>query len=294
MDKLNKKSIRTDLALESLDFASSNTIDAITKKVEHINGVLTTTVRLDKDFSQSEIGKPKGIYITCEIQNLKSGVHNPDSVIELIAGKIKSLLDEAGDVLVVGLGNQSITPDTVGTQTVKGIFATRHIEKSLASSLGLPPLRKVSAVAPGVLGQTGIETAEIIKSICNHIKPQCVIVIDALASRSIDRLGTTIQISNTGISPGSGVSNHRHRLDKDSLGAQVISVGVPTVVDVATVAFDLARSDNFTLPDSAHGMMVTPREIDTLIAHSSKILADAINFALQPTLSLEELRALTA
>ncbi len=294
MDNLNKNSIRTDLALESLDFVKSDSVDGISKSVEDLNGVLTTTVILDKDFTQSEIGKPKGTYITCEIQNLKNGVHNPDSVIDVIAKQIKRLLGSEGDVLVVGLGNQSITPDTVGTQTVKGIFATRHIEHSLASSLGLPPLRKVSAVAPGVLGQTGIESAEIIKSICNHIKPQCVIVIDALASRSVDRLGTTIQISDTGISPGSGVSNHRHRLDRESLGAQVISVGVPTVVDVATVAFDLVKSDKFNLPDSAHSMMVTPREIDTLIAHSSKILSDAINVALQPSLSLEDLRALTA
>ncbi|MEG1996698.1 MAG: GPR endopeptidase, partial [Oscillospiraceae bacterium] len=166
---------------------------------------------------------------------------------------------------------------------------TRHVLNGVSSSNGLNSLQSVSAIAPGVLGQTGIETSQIIRSICNEIKPSCVIVIDALASKSISRLGRTIQISNTGISPGSGVQNSRSELSKKTLGVPVICVGVPTVVDMATIAKDILGVGE---TENGENMMVTPREIDLVIEHAAKTVAFSVNLALQPSLTLQDLVAL--
>ncbi len=169
------------------------------------------------------------------------------------------------------------------------IFTTRHIGREMAERLNLPDLLRVSALAPGVSGQTGMETAEIVTALCEQTKPDFVIAIDALAAGSVARLGTTIQLSNTGISPGSGVLNKRKELSRATLGVPVLSIGVPTVVDLNTICQGAQEKGQ-----AEKSMMVTPREIDTLIEHAAKTIAYALNRTFQPGLSLEEIAALTA
>jgi spore protease len=182
-----------------------------------------------------------------------------------------------GPVLVAGLGNNDITPDAIGPRTVRQVLATRHIGGELARENGFDALRPTAAIAPGVLGQTGMEIAEIIRALAATLKPAAVIAVDALAAGDVSRLGTTIQISSAGISPGSGVMNAREELSEKSLGLPVISVGVPTVIDAAA------------LTGSSTPMMITPRDIDLLVGRAGKALSLIINKALQPELSFEEI-----
>ena len=200
----------------------------------------------------------------------------------------------------MGLGNDNITPDALGPRTIDKIRATRHISAELAKSVGLEGLRMVSALAPGVLGQTGIETGEIIMGVSKSVKPSAVITVDALASRRLSRLGCTVQIADTGVTPGSGVGNARAQINEQTLGVPVIAVGVPTVVDAATLANDLLGDneedkDLFSkLDGQGADMIVTPREIDLMIDRAAKLLALAINSALQPTLTVEDIMAMTS
>ena len=194
-------------------------------------------------------------------------------------------------MLVVGLGNSSITPDALGPQVAQHILVTRHLTEELAHSLGMGSLRKTAALIPGVLGQTGVESGELTAALVNFIQPSAVIVVDALAAQDYGRLGRTIQISDSGIAPGSGVQNSRKELSRRTLGIPVLSIGVPTVIDAATLAAQLTGGSY----EQAHqAAMVTPREIDRLIGHSAKFIALAINKALYPELSLEEIGFLCA
>ena len=190
-------------------------------------------------------------------------------------------------MLVVGLGNQSVTPDALGPRAAGLVLATRHIRGEFARTTGLDKLRPAAVFVPGVLGQTGVESSEMVKGICDIVKPSAVIVIDALAARSVERLGCTVQICDTGIAPGSGVGNNRMALNRETLGTLVIGLGVPTVVDARTVAVELTgREDagNAVSPRGAE-MMVTPREIDLIIRRASQLVAMTINAALQPDYS---------
>ena len=197
--------------------------------------------------------------------------------------------------LVVGLGNAQITPDALGPLTVRQILATRHIPAQLAEQTGLSGLRPVAAIAPGVLGQTGIETGEIILSIVRDLSPAAVVAVDALAAGSPERLGCTIQLSDSGISPGSGVLNARKELSRQSLGVPVLSLGIPTVVDGGTLVCGLLGcEDESRVPEEARAMMVTPRDVDALIERGAKHLSLALNAALQPQLSLEEISYLVS
>ena len=194
-------------------------------------------------------------------------------------------------MLVVGLGNSSITPDALGPQVAQHILVTRYLTEELARSLGMGSLRKTAALIPGVLGQTGVESGELTAALVNFIQPSAVIVVDALAAQDYGRLGRTIQISDSGIAPGSGVQNSRKELSRRTLGIPVLSIGVPTVIDAATLAAQLTGSSCEQAHQTA---MVTPREIDRLIGHSAKFIALAINKALYPELSLEEIGFLCA
>lgn len=206
------------------------------------------------------------------------------------------MLPKDGLVLVVGLGNCNITPDNLGPMTAKNVLATRHIKGEIARSTGLSALRPVAVIAPGVLGQTGIESAELIASVSKKLSPCAIIVIDALASMKLERLGCTVQISDTGISPGAGVNNARPKIDSSNLGVPVISIGVPTVVDAVTIACNLTGASKESLKSqiSPRGeiMMVTPREIDLLIERAAKLSGLAINRALQPEFSIEDIATL--
>lgn len=231
-----------------------------------------------------ELGKPKGKYITAEIPEFSHDSELLDERLDVMTELIRELLPTpCSNVLVAGLGNDNITPDALGPKTARGIFATRHINKSLANDLGFPDLREVSSVTFGVLGQTGLETAESIRGIVNTVYPSAVITVDALAARSLSRLGNTIQLTDTGITPGSGVGNHRARIDRETLGVPVIAIGVPTVVDAVTMIRDFTEhTDCGGISENARNMMVTPREIDTLIHRAARFLSLSLNCALQP------------
>ncbi len=287
-------SSRTDLAVECLDFATEIMPKGVEKTVETKNGMNVIRVKITDAQSAEVIGKPIGEYITIDTSDFKEATDGFNNEVETVADILSSIIrkDERG-VLVVGLGNQGITPDALGPKTISYIFATRHIGSELQKQIGLTGLTPVAAIATGVLGQTGIETCEIVASIVKGINPSCVIVIDALASKSVDRLATTIQISNAGIAPGSGVQNRRKELNENTLGIPVISVGVPMVVDMTTIAYDmLGEGLSDKISEKGKTMMVTPREIDLAIEHASKMVGFAINKALQPDLSLEDLFAL--
>ena len=202
---------------------------------------------------------------------------------DTLSRSIEELIPPEGLVFVAGLGNENITPDALGPLTVNRILATRHISES-SDGLGLPKLREVAAISTGVLGQTGMETGEILSSICEKIKPAAVIVVDALATGSAKRLGNTVQITDTGICPGSGVGNSRKKLDSTTLNTSVISVGVPTVIDASTLC-DSDEGEN-------KKMMVTPRDIDRIIDEMSSLLALSINLALQKNLTQKDIFAL--
>lgn len=290
---------RTDLAMEAVQLLKQ-TDSGIKQHKKNVGDLEITQVTIETDAAAQKLGKLKGKYITIELPAFTDNFQNIDDKIEVISKQIRYLLPSEGLIFVVGLGNEAITPDALGPKTIKSILATRHITGEIARSTGLDALRSVAAIAPGVLGQTGIEVSEIIQSIIKKINPAALIVVDALASMETSRLGTTIQICNTGISPGSGVGNARPGLNQESMGIPVIGIGVPTVVDAQTLAKNLLNSDTTRYSEKISQktaprgelMMVTPREIDLLIERSSKLLAMSINGALQPNFSVDDIMSL--
>ena len=271
---------RTDLTIELAGAAEK--ADGVTSDVSVVNGVtVTRTVISDREASE-KIGKPQGNYYTLEMLPFSDAAFEPDECFETAADILRELLPGCGCVLTAGLGNSSITPDSIGPKSVSRILATRHISGELAEKCGLAPLRKTAVIAPGVLGQTGMEAAEQIRWLCDGLKPSAVIVIDAMAARSLSRLGRTLQICDTGISPGSGVGNDRPCIDSAFLGTRVISLGVPTVAE-------LRPEDR---AESAGNMMITPREIDLLTDRAARFIAAAVNGALQPHLHPTEIMKL--
>lgn len=196
-------------------------------------------------------------------------------------------------MLVVGLGNRAITPDTLGPDAADMVLATRHIGGEFARSVGLDDLRPTAVITPGVLGQTGTESGEIVRGVCSVVHPAAVVVIDALAARSVARLGCTVQLCDTGIAPGSGVGQQPQPLNQSTLGVPVVGMGVPTVVDAATIAREFGRPDGGGPDLAPRGaqMMVTPREIDVMIHRAARLVAMAVNGALQPAYSPLELIA---
>ncbi len=314
-DKIN---FRTDLALERRDlYKRANNLD---KEIEGIkteeeeNGPRIRTSRvkvLDKNGAEA-IGKPVGSYITIDIQKLKVATEEDiQESAEVLAKELRVLLGEHAnpkdEILVVGLGNQYVTPDALGPKVINEIDVTRHILTYMPQVLS-SETRPVSAISPGVLGTTGIETLEILKGIVDNIHPKMLIVIDALASRSIERISSTIQLADTGITPGAGVGNTRKELSQSTLGIPVIALGIPTVVELATLISDgidifidrlqeksesneylnkLQQEDKYeevkeALKVGEYNMIVTPKEIDDLIENMKDIVARGINMATQP------------
>lgn len=284
---------RTDLAIERREYTEKETLDGVLSEVKTVDGIKITTIEIINKQGEQLIGKPKGRYITIETEKLHKSSQTFSAASEVICKELRNLLPEKGSVLVAGLGNEDITPDALGPKSVNHLLATRHISSELADSLGLGGLRSVAGIVPGVLGKTGIETVEIIGGVVKKIAPGCVIVIDALASRNTARLGTTVQICDTGVSPGSGVGNRRKGINSETLGVPVIAIGVPTVVDALTMAVDVFEKAGVELPDmdfSEHRqMMVTPKEIDSLIDKAAHLIAMGINTALQESLSAGEI-----
>lgn len=291
--------LRTDLALEAREFVDEKEEGVVVKEEEQ-DGIKISEIKILNQKAAKKMNKPIGTYITAELAPLTDNLRDGDSKAEYIGKLIEPLLPKEGTILIAGIGNETITPDALGPKSADNILATRHITGELKRSLGLSGLRSVAVLAPGVLGQTGIETGELIKSVVESIKPSAVIVIDALSSRSLSRLGCTIQISDAGISPGSGVGNHRLSLNKETMGIPVIGIGVPTVVDAQTLALELIPEAKLSYQQkglvSPRGeqMIVTPREIDLLIERASRLVGMSLNCALHKGLSVEDFCLLLA
>ena len=257
------------------------------------------TIRILDERGEQALGKPRGTYVTMELEPLlrrETGAFRRGAGV--VAARLRALLGlgEGESVLVAGLGNRAMTPDVLGPMTLEHMLATRHLVSALPETFG--GLRPVSLLETGVLGTTGLESSELIRAVVRRLRPKAVVAIDALASRRLDRVCRTLQLSDTGIAPGSGVGNSRPELSRSSLGVPVVAVGIPTVVDAATLAADLtARSGLGERPpedfaSAAEGLMVTPREIDARMRELSRLLGYGLNLALQEGLTLEDITAL--
>ena len=282
-----KKALRrTDIAVESL------TINRGEKALaEKVNGVLVDTKKYDSitltrlsvrdEEGEKTVGKPIGEYITIDVPDIKYNTESYEKTCEMIAEEIKRMYSFNDDnvVLVVGLGNRDITPDALGCEVVSKTIITNHMKKHAPELLG-SGMRAVCAIAPGVLGTTGMESLEITKGVSEKLEPDLIIVIDALAAADFSRISTTFQLSDAGISPGSGVGNNRDAFTKEALGTKVIAIGVPTVVDARSIC-DCEKE--------GEPMMVTPRDIDLVIERCSKTVANGINLALHESLTLKDI-----
>ncbi|MEE1314910.1 MAG: GPR endopeptidase [Faecalimonas sp.] len=290
---LDSYNIHTDLALEDKERFESDNVEISGVSVEEVYNeekeIQITTVKILTENGAKIMRKPVGTYITMETPNLAL----PDEeyqreVAEELAAYLKEVLaleEKDYTVLVVGLGNREVTPDALGPRVVEELHVTRHIIREYGKyAMDEEHSHMVSAIAPGVMAQTGMETSEIVKGIVSEIKPDFLIVIDALAARNTKRLNRTIQIADTGINPGSGVGNHRMGITEETMGVPVISIGVPTVVDAATIVRDTMESVVETLEGTdqliaphLYGMFVTPKDIDETILRLGGLIAQALN-----------------
>lgn len=283
---------RTDLALERMQIIGKDTIEGVRQRSFEMFSTSVCEIDVCNEAGAAALGKPMGRYITVEVPPFTVSRELTDGRLDAVVSLLRQLLPPEGDVLVAGLGNTQITPDALGPACARHVFATRHIEENLQKSIGIDSLRCVSVLIPGVLGCTGIEASEIITAVAQKIKPSAIICIDALAAQSVDRLATTVQMCNSGISPGSGVGNHRKEISSKTIGVPVISLGVPTVVSAGNLARDAAGQADNNSRSELDNMFVSPREIDTVIDSAAKLLALSVNCALQNNLSVEELLSL--
>lgn len=324
------RTIRTDLALEAHEFVREQEQAKQEAQPQNLPGVeienagtqdiKITRVKVTSPTGEVAIGKPMGNYITLEVPRLKEN----DQVLyeetcKALAQELAKILNlrEKSTILVVGLGNWNVTPDALGPKVTSQLMVTRHLLEYVPEQVD-EGVRPVCAVAPGVLGITGIETGEIVKGIVDRVKPDVVIAIDALASRRMERVNTTIQIADTGISPGSGVGNKRMEISVNTLGVPVIAIGVPTVVDAATMANDtidlvidnllneakedkqfynmlksIDRNEKYQLIQEVlepyvGNLIVTPKEIDDVVDRIAKVIANGLNIALHQGITLND------
>ncbi len=290
--------IRTDLAFESRNFylTKNNLKELSDAKVETEENEIykINRVFVSSDSAAEKIGKKKGKYITIHSEHISSGLYTEELSIAL-SKELSSLLpntDKKSLAFVAGLGNTAVTPDAVGPKTLSMLIVTRHILENFKTDESLSPL---CALAPGVLGITGIESAEIFKAVAGRVKPDYIIAIDALASASPSHVGTTIQLSDTGINPGSGVNNRRTALNEETLGVPVIALGVPTVSDSKSViisTFSKIISEdvlNNILRKEEKNLIVTPKNIDAIILRASAILSRGVNLAVHKGLDYRQI-----
>ena len=291
--------IRTDLAVEAEQLwreqsAETSALPGIRATAEQRDGFRVSTVEVLDSRGEEAIGKPRGKYVTLELDGLIRREENAFArAAALLAEQLRSMTvwGENPNYLVVGLGNRDITPDAVGPETVDHVLVTRHLKQKLPEEFA--GFRPVSAVCSGVLGTTGIESSDFVSAVTKEVRPAAVFAVDALASRSTARLCRTVQLADTGIVPGSGVGNARQALNRDTLGVPVIAIGVPTVVDAATLTLDLAsRSGTELDPDSfgdVGSMIVTPRDIDKNVRDIAKLIGYGLNLALHDGLTMEDI-----
>jgi len=278
--------VRTDLALEARErFEEDVEVRgvALEEVYDEQRDIRVTVVRIQTENGAKAMGKPVGTYITLEAPRLSE----PDEdyhreVSGKLAGYLQKLLDvrEEKSILVVGLGNREVTPDALGPEAVSQLRITRHVVREYGkAAFGRDRVHRISAIVPGVMAQTGMETLEVVRGIVAETKPDQLVVIDALAARSSRRLNRTIQLSDAGIQPGSGVGNHRNSLSKETVGVPVLAIGVPTVVDAATIVYD-ATGDRDAVPPGLNGMFVTPKNVDEMVRRLSYTISEALNLAL--------------
>ena len=323
MKPYTRPNIRTDLALENCEQLQNEGKTSGTEmsiEADEARGITVTWVSITDEAGAKEMGKPIGNYITLEAQSMKeSDPRAHEEISKILARKLGKLhpLNENAAILVVGLGNWQVTPDALGPLVCEKILVTRHLQEVMPHELQ-GNVRAVCALRPGVMGITGIETAEILLGVANRLKPDLIIAIDALAARRTSRINTTIQLSDAGINPGAGLGNKRTPINKETIGVPVIAIGVPTVVDAATLVND--TMDNMLealkqaapegkkffnmledmqgeeryalicgiLDPEAGNMFVTPKEVDAVITRLSHIIASALNMALHPGISAED------
>lgn len=315
---------RTDLALEANEIYvkdNNKNPNGVNVETENYNDITVTTVNILNKYGEKALGKPVGNYITLEMPELihKTEQRYRDTII-MLSKQLDNLvkIDKDDTVLVVGLGNSKITADALGPKVVSDLLVTRHLFELMPEELE-EGIRPVCALAPGVLGITGIETGEILKAVTDRVKPDLVIVIDALASRKLERVSRTIQIADTGLTPGSGIGNARMAINEETIGVPVIAIGVPTVVDAATMANDtidllidtlINRSKSNTefykilnsvdknekyslineiLTTEYINLVVTPKEVDEIIEDISEIIANSINISLHESVTIDDI-----
>ena len=287
--------MRTDLAIEARELAGDR-VAGTTFEEYRENGMKISRLTVKTERARAVLGKELGTYITVELPSLTDNFSETDGRIKTIGREIRRLLPVNGLILVAGLGNEEITPDSLGPKTGARVLATRHITGEIARAAGLDRLRPVAVMNTGVTGQTGIETGEYILSVVRRIRPNAVVAIDALASRRVERLGCTLQISDAGISPGAGVGNHRTTINRETIGVPVIAIGVPTVVDARTFADDLLgeslEAQSLSRQRIDGDLIVIPREIDLLTERAARLLGFSLNAAMQNAFDLRELVSL--
>lgn len=320
---MSRFQVRTDLALETREKFEEDNVEIKGVRIEEESAeegeIKITNVVIETENGAKIMGKPKGTYITLEASNLndqEEGYHR--EVSKQLARVLQKLLPKQEtpvSILVAGLGNREVTPDALGPRVVDNLMITRHIIREFGKyAFGKQEIHPISSIVPGVMAQTGMESLEIIRGVIQETKPDCVIAIDALAARSTKRLGRTIQVTDTGINPGSGVGNHRHGLNRESLGIPVIAIGIPTVVDAATIVSDTMQTLIEAMSQSTHlkglgssldslndsekydliwellspnlnTMFVTPKDIDDTIKHLSYTVSEGLNIAFGEALS---------
>ncbi|MBX5466259.1 MAG: GPR endopeptidase [Firmicutes bacterium] len=305
------------MAVEARDLvrgAAHEEVPGVTVSHSEEAGVHVTVVTVESEEGARLMGKPRGRYLTLDVPAFRD---RPDevkpSLIAVLSRKLRTLFPQAVDrtVLVVGLGNRQATPDAVGPRTVERLLVTRHLQGWVDSDLSRR-MRPVAAIAPGVLGTTGVETLDIVRGLVTQIAPDLVVAIDALAARNLRRLLASVQIADTGIHPGGGVGNHRQGLTAETVGVPVVAVGVCTVVQATSIVGDalelLAQAEGAPWQEAAHRwseagrrrawdavlapifgtLMVTPKEVDQLVDTMADVLAESLNRSLQPQLRREE------
>jgi len=285
--------IRTDLAMEAKELwqetaGETTKLPGVRARDYRVRGMDVTVVEILNAEGVRALGKPQGTYVTLSME--KNMLRTPAGFSRAAGQLGKTLarmLPADGAVLVAGLGNAAVTPDAVGPRTLEHLVVTRHLGSSF------PNLRPVSAIAPGVLGTTGLESVEVVRGIVERAQPACVVVVDALASRSLDRLCTTVQITDTGITPGSGVGNRRAAFDERTLGVPVLAVGVPTVVEARTLLRDTLEENGVKCNANTVGcdraLVVTPKDIDARVGQVSRLLGYGISLALHRGLSVADI-----
>ena len=290
---------RTDLALEAAQLwregGNTGELPGVTQEESTREGYPVTTVKVLDDRGAKAIGKPVGTYVTVDLSALVRREEDAfGRAARAVAAELNALLKlpEGAPALVVGLGNRAITPDNIGPAAADHTMVTRHLVEQVPEHFG--SFRPVAALAAGVLGTTGVESGQLVRAVAERIRPACVLCVDALAARSVRRVCRTVQVADTGITPGSGVGNAREALNAQTLGVPVIAIGVPTVVDAATLTRDvLAQAgreelEPHALGEAGGGLIVTPRDIDTQVHDLAKVIGYGINLALHPGLTIQD------